>query len=894
MPLATLSQIFRRWLAHVPLCWILTILFMLPTLGAVAVGSYLSHRYGKNVGEDLGHQLVAEMNERVKQELEADLQIPVLINRLNVDAVAQGQLDLQNLPALEAALFARLQQFQQVAAVQFTSPQGRFRLVDRLPDLYLVAAEPPHPERLLIYSLNADGSRKKLVSTNEGLDVPRDQHGYRRAVTTGKPGWSLMAQYGSLNFLTLDAFHPVYEGNTKNLLGVFAVQMRLDYLSEFLHRLAISRSGRVIIMERNGTLIATSTGEQPYQFGAEKAAQRQFEQLNIAESQDDLTRALGKYLRDRADLLQSNTRSHFLDFRYQGELQLVEITPFQDQYGLNWRIVTVIPKSHFLKEIQASRPITALFYLLTLGMAIALGLIAAKNLTARFTQLNQQAQVALQDSETRFRQLAESVRDGFFVYETQSERYSYVNPAYALIMATPAQSCYQGMSHWLDNIHPEDRDRIQAELGRERQGKNFDQQYRFIRPNGEIRWLHSKAFSIRDETGVVIRIVGTVADITERKQTEESLRESEELFRRAFDDSPIGIALVSPTGQFLKANTYYCNLLEYTEEELLTLTFQDLTHLADLEADLNGFRQIMTSEIPYYHIEKRYITKQGIVVPVLLNAAPILDRNHRPLYCVRQIQDIRDRLKVERMKDEFISVVSHELRTPLTSIRGALGILGSGVFDNRPEKAQHMLQVAINNSARLVRLVDDILSLERLESGKVQLVMEQCQVADLMQQAVDSVRPLAERAAIILALTPLCINLWADPDALVQTLINLLSNAIKFSSPGATVWLEAKLANEQWATGKGQQFSDAQIPYILFTVKDRGRGIPEDKLELIFEQFEQVDVSDSCQKGGTGLGLAICKKIVQQHGGQIWVESCLGEGSTFYFTLPLRRKDEHN
>jgi len=102
------------------------------------------------------------------------------------------------------------------------------------------------------------------------------------------------------------------------------------------------------------------------------------------------------------------------------------------------------------------------------------------------------------------------------------------------------------------------------------------------------------------------------------------------------------------------------------------------------------------------------------------------------------------------------------------------------------------------------------------------------------------------------------------------------------------------MSNGQRATGNGQQFSDAQIPYILFTVKDRGRGIPEDKLELIFEQFEQVDVSDSCQKGGTGLGLAICKKIVQQHGGQIWVESCLGEGSTFYFTLPLRRKDEHN
>ncbi|HEY9663746.1 MAG TPA: ATP-binding protein, partial [Allocoleopsis sp.] len=354
---------------------------------------------------------------------------------------------------------------------------------------------------------------------------------------------------------------------------------------------------------------------------------------------------------------------------------------------------------------------------------------------------------------------------------------------------------------------------------------------------------------------------------------------SEEQFRRAFDEAPIGVSLVSMTGQFVKVNARYCDLLGYTEAELLTLTFQEITHPADLEADLKEFRRMLAGEIDSSQLEKRYIAKDGTSIPVLINVALIHDHNGQPLYSVGHVQDIRDRLKVQRMKDEFISVISHELRTPLTSIQGALDLLGSGIYNNRPEKASHMLKIAINNSARLVRLVNDILTLERLESGKVQLVMEQCPIGDLMQQAVEGIQSIADQSSITLCYTPLSVNLWAAPDAIIQALTNLLSNAIKFSSPGDTVWLKAALQ------------SSLPSPYILFTVKDQGRGIPEDKLEIIFEQFQQVDVSDSSQKGGTGLGLAICKSIVQQHGGQIWVESIFGEGSTFYIALPMNEKE---
>jgi signal transduction histidine kinase len=236
------------------------------------------------------------------------------------------------------------------------------------------------------------------------------------------------------------------------------------------------------------------------------------------------------------------------------------------------------------------------------------------------------------------------------------------------------------------------------------------------------------------------------------------------------------------------------------------------------------------------------------------------------------------------MKDEFISVVSHELRTPLTAIRGSLGLLRSGKLAARPERSQELVSLALDNCDRLMRLVNDILTLERLESGSVELVMESCRVSDLLQPALNSVQAIADQAGIHLKIRPVATQVRAAPDLIIQTLTNLLSNAIKFSPADSTVWLNA----ETFTQDSLQDSLDTSTTHVLFSVKDQGRGIPPDKLETIFDRFQQVDVSDSRQKGGTGLGLAICQSIVQKHGGQIWVESVPGQGSTFFFTLPTR------
>jgi signal transduction histidine kinase/DNA-binding response OmpR family regulator len=237
------------------------------------------------------------------------------------------------------------------------------------------------------------------------------------------------------------------------------------------------------------------------------------------------------------------------------------------------------------------------------------------------------------------------------------------------------------------------------------------------------------------------------------------------------------------------------------------------------------------------------------------------------------------RSELDTLKDEFISTVSHELRTPLTSIRGALGLLSSGIIGDVDAKALNLLRIAVTNTDRLIRLINDILDLERMESGRAPLQLRRCSLRDLAQQAIDTMTPMADANSVHLALEPSSIAHVAypeslffdgDSDRILQVLTNLLSNAIKFSPVASTV----------------RVYTEATSDSILLKVVDEGRGIPSDKLDTIFDRFQQIEPSDARQKGGTGLGLAICRSIVQQHSGSVWAQRNLGPGTTLYVMLP--------
>src|SRR5271156_5751903 len=234
---------------------------------------------------------------------------------------------------------------------------------------------------------------------------------------------------------------------------------------------------------------------------------------------------------------------------------------------------------------------------------------------------------------------------------------------------------------------------------------------------------------------------------------------------------------------------------------------------------------------------------------------------------------LTQRSELDTLKDEFISTVSHELRTPLTSIRGALGLLSSGIIGDVDAKALNLLRIAVTNTDRLIRLINDILDLERMQSGRAPLHVRRCSLAELAQHAVETMTSMAESAHVRLELSsplPADSAFDGDPDRILQVLTNLLSNAIKFSPVASTVRIHTEATSDS----------------ILLKVVDEGRGIPIDKLDSIFDRFQQIEPSDARQKGGTGLGLAICRSIVQQHSGSIWAQRNLGLGSTLYVMLP--------
>jgi PAS domain S-box-containing protein len=261
----------------------------------------------------------------------------------------------------------------------------------------------------------------------------------------------------------------------------------------------------------------------------------------------------------------------------------------------------------------------------------------------------------------------------------------------------------------------------------------------------------------------------------------------------------------------------------------------------------------------------------GTSFPAEYALTPILDQG-RFSGSVLSFRDISQRYALDRLKDEFISTVSHELRTPLTSIRGALGLLSSGILGEMNDKAANLLRIASTNSDRLVRLINDILDLERIQSGREPLAFRPVKLAELVHQAIDGMAPVAEAAGVQLIHDTTRVEIDADPDRLLQVLTNLLSNAVKFSPPSSTISVMLRPGDDG----------------VTLSVIDQGRGIPEDKLEAVFGRFQQVDASDSRQKGGSGLGLAICRTIVIQHSGRIWAERNPVRGTTFRVFLPYK------
>ncbi|HKI31570.1 MAG TPA: PAS domain S-box protein [Gemmataceae bacterium] len=260
---------------------------------------------------------------------------------------------------------------------------------------------------------------------------------------------------------------------------------------------------------------------------------------------------------------------------------------------------------------------------------------------------------ALQESEERFRLITETIHDVFWINTPQMDRVLYVSPAYETLWGRTCASLYASPLSFVEAVHPEDREAFRGVLSRMSTG-SFSCEYRVVRPDGSIRWVRDRAFPVFDARGDVRLIIGIASDMTDIKQAEESLRESEERFRNAFDHAGAGMAIEDLDGRWLRVNRALCEIVGYSEEELLASTFQAITHPEDLAVDLDHLRGLLAGEVQFCHSEKRYVHKEGRIVWVLLSVAVVRDAHGTPQEFLTMAQDITGRKCAEQEAREAL------------------------------------------------------------------------------------------------------------------------------------------------------------------------------------------------------------------------------------------------
>ncbi|MBR8837097.1 MAG: PAS domain-containing protein [Stigonema ocellatum SAG 48.90 = DSM 106950] len=504
------------------------------------------------------------------------------------------------------------------------------------------------------------------------------------------------------------------------------------------------------------------------------------------------------------------------------------------------------------------------------------------------------SEAALQESEERFRQLAENIDAVFWMKELPENRVCYVSSAYERLWGLIPQELYGKPDAWFDYIHPEDQELIAKAFQQNATTGQFDQEYRIVLPDGSVRWVRDRCFPLKDHTGSIYRLAGIAEDITDRKQIEETLHKNEQQLRLALAGAQAGSWDWNiQTGSMVWSPENYdlygvnpANSLTWYED------WSNALHPDDRERVTTSTLRLVEQRVPEYQTEFRIIHPQRGIRWLLALGRLTLNEQGYPIrlsginldFTERKQAEIeRDRLleqeqaaraqadRANRIKDEFLSVLSHELRSPLNPILGWTKLLQTRKFDQT--RTAEALATIERNARLQTQLIDDLLDVAKILRGKLSMDIAPVDLVFVIESALDTVRTAAVSKSIGLhPVLPQIGRVSGDAGRLQQVVWNLLSNAIKFTPNNGRVdiWLE-------------QVGNQAQI-----TVSDTGIGINPNFLPHIFESFHQEDASITRKYGGLGLGLAIVRTLVEAHGGTICANSPgVGKGAIFTVRLPL-------
>jgi len=505
------------------------------------------------------------------------------------------------------------------------------------------------------------------------------------------------------------------------------------------------------------------------------------------------------------------------------------------------------------------------------------------------------AEEALRGSEEQFRQLAETIREVFFIATPDPPRLNYLSPAYEDICGRPRQEVYDRTEAWIDAVHADDREQAIGIFTRVYQGDRAKAEYRVVRPDSSVRWISAQAFPVNDSEGRLTRVVGIAEDITERKQAEETIRKSEEKYRSLVSNIPDVVWTLSADGRFAFISPTIENVSGYAVDEIGekgARLFIESIHPDDAERVKTALEALFSKNEPY-DVECRVRRKSGEWIWIHDRALATYERDG-VLHADGLLSDVTIRKRAEeemrkakeaaedanRAKSQFLANMSHEIRTPMNGVIGMAGLLLD--TELTPEQRQYAGIVRSSGEA-LLTVINDILDFSRVEARKLVLEAVDFDLLAPLQYATDLLAVKARQKGLEITCqvrpgTPTLLR--GDPGRLRQVLVNLLANSVKFTHSGEV------------AIGVGLETESEGTVTLRFTVRDTGIGFRQDKTAAIFAPFVQADGSTTRRYGGTGLGLAISKQLVEMMGGRIGAESAEGKGSTFWFTAVFEKQPQ--
>ncbi len=535
----------------------------------------------------------------------------------------------------------------------------------------------------------------------------------------------------------------------------------------------------------------------------------------------------------------------------------------------------------------AFSPINEVSYLIFYVFAVMLTFGFVLMCNDRYVTQQKQAEEALQKSHNLLTKLSAQVPGAIYQFQLFPDGrmcFPYASQGIQQIYEVTPEQVRDNAAPVFLRIHPDDTaimmESVQLSA---RTMQAWVMEYRVILPRQGLRWRLGQAQPERLPDGSILWH-GFITDITDRalaqtkqKQLEddvrtgyEALKASEQRLRRLMNSSLIGIVQGDASGHLTEANDVLLQMAGYSRQAFTEgpINWFDMTPPAALAQHMQALRDLAQHEVitPF---ESQMQAQDGSAIPVMLGLAQLEGSDNE---WVGFVLDLREQKRIDKLKSEFISVVSHELRTPLTSIKGSLGLLEGGVAGELPPKAMQLIHIAHKNSLRLANLVNDILDMEKLASGKMRMQLQAVNLVSLAKQAVEANASYAEKFKVRyhLGAHPDYANVLADADRLMQVFANLLSNAAKFSPAGDLVELRI--------LPQGHQFR--------VEIEDHGSGIPVAFRERIFGKFAQADGTATRQLEGAGLGLNITKTLIEKMGGEIGFTSEEHVSTVFWFSLP--------